>query len=157
MVVGIALGLMLVCGSTWAGVEGPVVGFVRLEVGPGTQRVEPTVRPWAPQTEQGETAGQALSDYLGEGFRSGTDASSIQNGASLADRIGFVSEQDGEVMLLWRDQQGQWRDLAGEAVEPPLVGADGFWLDLVFEAEESDGIQTRELVLSGEAVWEEGI
>jgi hypothetical protein len=100
-----------------------------------------------------------LSDYLGEEFRSGTDASSVQNGASNADLIGLVSEQDhtGNVTVIWRDQQGQWRDLAGEAVEPPIAGAAGFWLDLVFEAEESDGIQTRELVLSGQAVWEEGI
>jgi hypothetical protein len=151
--VGITLGLALVYGSwAWAEVEGPVVGFARLEVGIGSQWVTPTVQPFAPQADAGETKAQVLTEYLGEEFVSAADVND-------ADWIGCGSTADGSggVSMMWRDPQGQWRDSTGNAVDSACAGASGFWVDLVFDAGEWTGAQTRELVLSGEAVWEEEI
>ena len=145
------MGLMLGCGSrAWAEVEGPVGGFVRVAVESGPQWVTPSVQPFAPETNAGETKAQVLTEYLGDEFVSATDA----NGA---DWIGFASAPDGSgaVAMIWRDPQGQWHDSIGNAVDPACAGVSGFWVDLVFDAVEWTGARTRELVLSGQAVWEE--
>ncbi len=136
--VGLALSV-----STFGEITGPVVGFVRLAVEPGPQQIEPSVRPRAPLAAEGETTAEVFSEYLGEQFRAGPDASE-------ADWIGIENESDN-VTMIWKDQEVQWRDLLGNAIEPEYVNASGFWLDLAFD-EWTDG-ETRELVLSGEAVW----
>jgi hypothetical protein len=145
--VSIALGILSIwsVGGTSGEVTGPVVGFVRVEVTLETQWVGPPVRPWAPQTDAGETAGQVLKDFLGEEFRSSTDAEG-------ADLIGLETDDSpDEVSMMWRDTQGQWRDPSGEAVEP--IFTEGFWLELKLDPVESESGDTRELVLCGEAVW----
>jgi hypothetical protein len=125
-----------------------VVGFQRVEVDPGPQWVEPSLRPFAPQTDEGETTGQVLSSYLGDDFRSGTSAND-------ADLVGCGAQQDGtgEVSMMWRDQQEHWRDRAGNDAEPDANCVAGFWLELVFDGKDSAGTRSRELVLSGQVVW----
>jgi hypothetical protein len=95
--------------------------------------------------DAGETKAQVLTDYLGDKFASATDA-------NAGDWIGFAGTQDGsgDVTMIWRDQQGQWHDLMGNAVDPVCVGVSGFWVDLAFDATD---VQTRELVLCGQVVW----
>jgi hypothetical protein len=143
----VALGVGMCCvHQAWADVAGPVVGFVRVAVDPGPQWVAPTVQPFAPKTDEGETQSQTLTDYMGNDFFPATNATN-------ADWIGFASTEDGDVTMIWRDQQGQWHDLLGNTVDPACTGASGFWVDLVFDADELNGMQPRELVLSGQVVW----
>jgi hypothetical protein len=134
--------------SARADLAGPVVGFERIEVNPGPQWVAPTVYPFAPQTDEGETTGQVLNVYLGDEFQSSTNVYS-------ADWVGFGADQNGtgQVSMVWRDDQQQWRDLEGDDAEPDPTGALGLWLDLVFDPDESINPQTRELVLSGQVIW----
>jgi hypothetical protein len=144
-VIGLWLVLIGCVHCAWADVAGPVVGFVRVEVTSQTQWVQPPVQPSAAQTDAGETAGQVLSDYLGEQFRSGADA-------DAADWIGFESQDaPGRTSMVWRDTQGQWRDSDGETVEPSFT--EEFWLELVFDPGELESGDGRELVLCGEAHW----
>lgn len=146
---GVALGLaLLVFNQVLADVTGPVVGFQKIEVGTGSQWITPTIQPFVPDTTVGETKAQALANYFGEDFVSNTNADS-------SDWIGCGSAQDtgSSVTMIWRDQQGQWRDLQGNALDPDCSNASGFWLDLVFGTTISTSIQTRELVLSGQVVW----
>lgn len=144
-VAGLALGLVLFWRlGVSAEVTGPVVGFVRVEVGMGPQHIEPTVRPFTPNED--ETKAEMLTDYLGDEFIAASDA--IE-----ADWVGVAVTDNGadEVTMMWRDQDGQWRDLQGNETDPECENAHEFWLDLFFEANRPT--ETRELVLAGQVVW----
>jgi hypothetical protein len=146
---GVALGLALLFGrQVLAEIDGPVVGFQRIVVGAGSQSIKPTVQPFIPDTSIGETKAQALTDFLGEEFVSSTNADS-------SDWVGCANSQynTNSVTMIWRDQEGQWHDLLGNALDPDCSGTSAFWLDLVFGSELSTSIQTRELVLSGQVAW----
>ena len=121
-------------------VTGPVVGFVRVTVAPGLQLVTPTVGPR--RAAEGEKNGPILGEYVGEDFRTANDANE-------ADWIGCTSDRD-DVVMMWRDTQGEWHDLLGNVVDPDCAGISSIWLDLVLDT--STG-STRELTLSGEVIW----
>jgi hypothetical protein len=146
---GFALGLALLFGHhAFAGIVGPVVGFQRVEVGTSSQWIAPTIQPFVPDSSIGETKAQMLANYFGEELVAGSDADS-------SDWIGCANAQGraSSVTMIWRDQQGQWRDLLGNTLDPDCANVSGFWLDLVFGTTLSTNLQTRELVLSGQVVW----
>lgn len=117
--------------------EGPVVGFVRLRLDEGVSLVGVPLLPFPSETAliEGNTneIPATLEDYFVD-LRGGTNA-------AIADRVGLYEADSTDPVMLWKDNDGLFRDERGQTSTAFVTLGSGFWLDVR---------GSRQLTLTGE-------